>query len=186
MCIQTEVNLKRCFSLSLINCNIYVSQNVVPIYFSLYHQYLKTIYTILLSEQLSPLNIRQSDDKTCFYASLYLDEWKGNERKEKEQLCDSLNILMNFVMKPGQTQFRSLAFDMMAVNKVKWPENKYLNEILASIERNKPSIPIHLYQQSEEQFEKTCKKIHEWCIGVAGKYTHSQNLSSFHELLYVL
>lgn len=137
------------------------------------HAWLKkdclVVWVVPKSEQTSTLNIRPSDDTTCFYASLYLDEWKGNERKERQHLCDSLNILMDFVMKPGQHPFMSLAFDMIAANKVNWPENKYLNEILASIERKKPSIPIHLYQHSEEKFERTCTKIHEWCVGVAGR-----------------
>ena len=120
----------------------------------------------------SSLNIQPFEDQRCFVATLYLPDWNDNANKERELLCTNLDVIIEMI----KTQpIKHLAFDLCEVDKVKWPGNRYLNEVLASIQRNKPLVNLRFFIHSKEKFKKASTKINEWCFA-RSKYTANNKI----------
>lgn len=107
------------------------------------------------------MNIRPV--KNYLEATVYLPIWRGNSGKEKETLCNSLDILMKGIDKE---KTKSIAFDLIEIEKLGWPKMKYIKQILAMVQTQRPCVPIHLYERGEGQFKITTGIIEEVSLDI--------------------
>lgn len=90
-------------------------------------------------------------------ATIYLRKWQENRNQERNILCSQMNTLLKEIAE--HPHIMALNFDLADIDKVKWPVQKYIKEILAVVKTMRPTITVLFNDIQKARFDRVTEII---------------------------